>query len=118
MGGTMSPELTRPTLPHEPFDEWSVLAAVGALDDDDRIRFDAHLAAGCERCEEQLQQYREAATTLARALPDEPVPSDLRGRVLARVTNEHQASSRGWGRASPRPVWRAQPWAGALVAAG
>jgi anti-sigma-K factor RskA len=117
MGDAVSPEMTRPTIPHEPFDEWSVLATVGALDEDERIRFDAHLATGCDRCEEQLRQYREVATTLARTLPDEPVPSDLRGRLMARVTKENQASSTALPRDPSRAIWR-RPWAGALVAAG
>jgi len=36
MGGAMSRETT-PLRLHEPFDEWSTLAAVGALDDEDGV---------------------------------------------------------------------------------
>ena len=38
--------VTRPEMVHEPFGEWSALAAVGALDGAERARFDAHLASG------------------------------------------------------------------------
>src|SRR5262245_1931699 len=37
---------------------------------------------------------------------------------MARVTKEHQASSWALRGARPGSVWRAQPWAGAPVAAG
>ncbi len=113
----MSRETMRP-MPHEPFDEWSMLAAVGALDDDERIRFDAHLAAGCPRCEEQLQQHLEVAATLPLALPDVPVPAGLRSRVMERLAQSSPPTIVAPPPARLLPMRRFRPWAGGLVAAG
>lgn len=117
MGGAMSRETT-PLRLHEPFDEWSTLAAVGALDDEERRRFDAHLAAGCERCEERVRQFSSVAAALPRALPAVPVPEGLRGRVMARVAQERPLSNAPPPSARRRVVPRVRPWAGGLVAAG
>jgi len=113
----MSHQTTRP-MPHEPFDEWSALASVGALDDGERIRFEAHRAAGCERCEEELRQHVEVAATLPRALPDVPVPPSLRGTVMARVAQDKQPSLTVSPPVGLPVTRRLRPWAGGLVAAG
>ena len=120
----MSPQTTRPQ-PHEPFDEWSALASVGALDDSERARFEAHLTAGCERCEGELRQHGEVAATLPRALPDVPVPPSLRAQVMAQAAREPRPSKAalpaGAGLGSPgglHAIRRVRPWAGGLVAAG
>jgi anti-sigma-K factor RskA len=114
----MSRDITGMTPIHEPFDEWSAVAAVGALDPDERRRFDAHLAAGCARCETRLRQFSAVAAALPRALPDVRVPPELRDRVLARVAELEEPlapAPRPEARPAPR---RTRPWLGGLVAAG
>ena len=114
--------MTRADVAHEPFAEWSALAAVGALDGADRERFDAHLAEGCGTCEANLRELSSAAAALPWALPDVPLGPEVRERLMARVAASRaprstvaapapavSTSARG------RPVWR---WAGGLVAAG
>jgi hypothetical protein len=92
---------------HEPFDEWSVLAAVGVLDGDEQLRFEEHLAGGCARCRERVREFALVATALPRSLPDVPVPDGLRDRVLACVAAEGRPAS-----ASPIPPRR---WSGPRV---
>ena len=57
--------------------------AVDALDDAERAAFERHLA-GCPSCQAEVDDLREAATTLAEVTAVEP-PSDLRARVLADI---------------------------------
>ena len=61
--------------------------ALDSLDDEERERFQRHLAE-CEDCTEQLALLEEAATALAYAAEGpEPSPS-LRGRILAAAAAE------------------------------
>jgi hypothetical protein len=110
---------------HEPFAEWSALAAVGALDDAERARFDAHLASGCAACEADLLEGTRLVAALAWAVPDAPLRPEIRDRLLARVAAETRprpsslglapTMSKGSREAIERRPWR---WAGGLVAAG
>ena len=110
---------------HEPFAEWSALAAVGALDGAEQARFDAHLADGCAACEESLQEFSRVAAALPWALPEAPLGPEVRGRLMARVATELRSRT-ALGVLAPtkaresRPVteWRPWRWAGGLVAAG
>ena len=73
---------------HEPFAEWSALAAVGALDGAERARFDAHLAGGCAACEANLQEGTRVVAALAWALPDAPLRPEVRDHLITRVAAE------------------------------
>ena len=73
---------------HEPFAEWSALAAVGALDGAERARFEAHLAGGCAACEANLLEGTRVVAALAWALPDAPLRPEVRDRLMARVAAE------------------------------
>ncbi len=101
---------------HEPFAEWSALAAVGALDGDEQVRFEAHLAAGCAECERNLAELSAVAAALPLALPAVPPPSAVRERMMARLDAEASRSAPRRALPSQRPVssWR---WGG-MVAAG
>ena len=89
--------------------------ALGALDSDELLAFEAHLAAGCPECEEHLRQTREALTLLPRALEPITPPSTVRTRLLAQIDAEA---------ATPHPITplpRRRWWrmgVSALVAAG
>ena len=63
---------------HEPFDTLAALHAVGALDGEDLREFEAHLAAGCARCEGVVRQTEQALARAALAGPPEPPPAVLR----------------------------------------
>jgi anti-sigma factor RsiW len=89
--------------------------ALGALDGDELIAFEAHLAAGCPECEQHLRQTREALTLLPQALEPITPPPTVRARLLAQIAAEA---------ALPQPVTRlpGRRWwrmgVSALVAAG
>jgi hypothetical protein len=109
---------------HEPFGEWSALAAIGALDGPERARFDAHLAGGCAICQVNLRELSRAAAALPWALPDQPLRPEVRGRLMERVAAQGREPvafgaparrGRGMPGAAARRPWQ---WAGGLVAAG
>jgi anti-sigma-K factor RskA len=111
--------MSEPRQSHEPFAEWAALSAAGALEGDERLRFEAHLAAGCETCEQHVRDFGAAAAALAWALPHRPMPAGLRGRILARAAEEAArgapAAAVPLGIRTARPLW---PRIGGLVAAG
>ena len=77
----MSP---RNPLHDDSFDELASVYALGALDGQDLARFEAHLAAGCGRCERTLTEGGEALAWAARELA-EPPPSHIRTQLLDRL---------------------------------
>ena len=81
-------------------EEWLAQAdiyALGALDGDDLVAFEAHLTAGCSECEQSILKTREALTLLPYALEPVAPPTSLRARVLAQIDAEA---------ISPQPVAR------------
>ena len=98
---------------HEDWLAQADIYALGALDGDDLVAFEAHLAAGCSECEDHIRKTREALTLLPRALEPIAPPPTVRARVLAQIDAEA---------ARPQPVTRLprRRWMGvsALIAAG
>ena len=94
---------------HEIFEELAAVYAVGALDGDDLVRFEAHLAEGCERCVTTLRESEQALARVALAgtpaVPPPAVKTGLRQRVVA------DGRAR---RAPARASW--VPWAAATGA--
>jgi anti-sigma-K factor RskA len=70
---------------HETFEELAAVYAVGALDGDDLVRFETHLAEGCERCAALLRDAREALLRMAQAGPPAAPPAAVRAALLGRV---------------------------------
>jgi anti-sigma-K factor RskA len=84
--------------------------ALGALDDDEREAFDAHLE-DCERCREEAVALAETASALAYA-PEGPAPPQaLRGRLLEAARAERGA------KVIPFPRYRRPAWIAAVAAA-
>ena len=79
---------------HEPFDTLAPVYAVGALDGDDLVRFQAHLREGCATCEAVVRESEEALAALGREAPPMIPPAHVRDELLRRLA----ASTR------PRPV--------------
>ena len=69
--------------------ELSALYALDALAEDDRVRFEAHLAE-CERCRAELGGLQGAAASLAFAVDGPAPPEALRARILAEAHAEGQ----------------------------
>lgn len=64
--------------------------ALGALEDAEARRFGEH-AAGCVVCRDELEAFEAVAGALAMAVPQQPLPRDLRRRVLADVRADARA---------------------------
>jgi len=97
---------------HEQLEDLAAVYAVGALDGDDLVRFEAHLAEGCDRCAVILLDSREAFVRLARAQTPVVPPAAVKTELLARAAAEAPRPAR-------RPAGRASwvPWAAATAAA-
>ena len=94
---------------HETFDELAAVYATGALDGDDLVRFETHLAEGCPQCAVTLQ---ESGAALIRVALDEPPavpPPAVKAALLERV-----AGARPPGRSAAPVSWT--PWAAATAA--
>jgi anti-sigma-K factor RskA len=65
--------------------------ALDALDDDERERFERHLAE-CEECSEQLALLREPVAALAYAAEGPAPPDALRGRIIEGIRAEPRAA--------------------------
>ena len=93
--------------------------ALGALDAEEALAFEAHLS-GCPACREELARYRETVAALAEAVPEASPPPHVRERVLegARAGRpEVTAPSAAGARPSPRPRLRFALAAAAAMAA-
>jgi anti-sigma-K factor RskA len=100
---------------HNEWLERAEIYALGALDGEERVRFEAHLAAGCSACETRLRETGEALTLLPQSLQSLPAPPAVKARLLAQIGSRTAARS---ARVRQRTQWL--PWgigAGALVAA-
>jgi anti-sigma factor RsiW len=69
------------SMPDTDLPELVAAYALDALDDDEREEFERHLGT-CERCADELAGLREAAASLAYAIPSTPLPTALRERIL------------------------------------
>jgi anti-sigma-K factor RskA len=96
---------------------WIELAApyaLGALDPDERRRFEAHLG-GCAICQAEVAAFRRVTAGAALATDAVEPPAALRGRVIAAATGDRTRASAGPQRA-PRIAWLAAA-AALLIAA-
>jgi hypothetical protein len=91
---------------HEPFDTLAELHGLAVLDGDELHRFEAHLAAGCARCEAAVRETEETLARAAMGGPATAPPAAIRGALLRRA-----AASR-----RPGPV-RRRRWAVGTAAA-
>ena len=79
--------------------------AVGALDGDERLDFESHLASGCPDCERYLRETKELLALLPRSLPRLSPPPRVKARLLERVSD-------GEG---PAVIPRPRAWPGRLA---
>lgn len=80
---------------HDAWLESAALYAIGALPEDERTAFEAHLR-DCEQCQKELASFDGLDEALAGAVPLHDPPAALRERVLTRTLATPQ----------PRPVAR------------
>lgn len=98
---------------HETFDDLAAVYALGALDGDDLVRFEGHLAEGCRRCADLLRESGEALQEMALTQTPEMPPPAVRTALLEGVAAERARP----GRRGPART-RLVPWlVGTAVAA-
>lgn len=97
---------------HDTFDEQVAAYALDALDTGERAAFEAHLAAGCARCEAALRESREALAAVALGTPPAVPPPEVKAALIRRVTAHAPAAHR---RAETRRLW--VRWTAATAAA-
>jgi anti-sigma-K factor RskA len=66
--------------------------ALGKLDDDETVAFEAHLAE-CDDCRRELEELRGLPELLARAAPPVQLPETLRTRTLTAVRDAAEAAA-------------------------
>jgi hypothetical protein len=70
---------------HDELDTLAAVHAVGALDGDDLVRFEAHLADGCAACTAAVREHQESLARVALAGPPTSPPAHVREALLARL---------------------------------
>jgi anti-sigma-K factor RskA len=87
---------------HDRWQDAAATYALGALPEDERAAFEAHLA-GCAACREELDELRVAAEALPVAAPPMRPPPALKARIMAEVEREAELL-RSAGPAADRPA--------------
>ncbi len=81
--------------------------ALGALEGEERVELEAHVARGCPTCTQEVEQARWLVAQLAYLAPEAEPPASLRHRVLQAVTEPRPRERQAW-----IPVWA---WASAAA---
>jgi anti-sigma-K factor RskA len=101
---------------HEPYDTLAATYAVGALDGQDRVDFERHLAGGCDVCEATLRESAETLAALARSRPPMIPPPAVKEALVRRLAATAPVRR---GEARPRRlVWAVGTAAAVVAAAG
>lgn len=103
---------------HDPYATLAAGYALGALDGEDRVVFETHLAEGCSECAAALHDAEEALTLLAREAPPVVPPASVKQSLMARVAAEQarRVPPAPMAPRAARPRWF--PWVAGTVAAG
>jgi anti-sigma-K factor RskA len=101
---------------HEEYLELAAIYALGALEGEDRLRFEAHLASGCEACRDEILDSQDVLADLALGAPLVDPPASVRDRLFERVRRDSERT-RVRSTGSPR-LWMALAAAAALAAVG
>jgi anti-sigma-K factor RskA len=105
---------------HERFADAAGAYVLGALPEDERAEFKAHLAT-CQSCRVEVDELRAAAEALPSSAPAMVPPLALKVRIMAEVEREAAllaAAGPQADRAAPaRRPWRGRRWFGAPLGA-
>jgi anti-sigma-K factor RskA len=91
---------------HETMELHAAAYALGALDGDDLVEFERHLAAGCARCETFLRDSGQALAAAHAAAPGGTPPTTVRAALMARAAAQSRPAAR---------VRRRRTWTGMLA---
>jgi len=73
---------------HEEYLELVAIEALGALDGEDRLTLEAHLASGCKICRDAIFDSEKVLADLALAAPLAAPPDSVRERLFERVRRD------------------------------
>ncbi len=102
---------------HEEYLELAAIYALGALDGEERVRFERHLASGCKLCQDAVRESEEILADLALAAPHAAPPASVKERLFDRVRRDSKASKDVKSRGGS-PLWMALAAAATLAAIG
>ncbi len=99
---------------HEEYLELAAIEALGALDGEDRLKLETHLASGCEICRDAIFDSENVLADLALAAPFAAPPDSLRERLFEKVRRDSPVGT------SPRSsrIWIALAAAATFAAIG
>lgn len=107
---------------HEEYLELAAIYALGALDGEDRLSFETHLASGCEICRDTIFDSEKVLADLALAAPFAAPPASVRAGLFERVRRDSTAGNvrrvRKETGSGPSGVWMALAAAASLAAVG
>jgi len=66
------------------------LYALGALKNDEQHEIEQHIETGCSTCSREVYEIQEALTLLPKTLPQQPLSSSAKDRILLRI---HEATA-------------------------
>jgi anti-sigma-K factor RskA len=107
---------------HEPFETDAAVYALGALDGEERARFEEHLAGGCAACAASVREHHETLADVARDVPPMIPPAAVKADLMRRValTAGARPSRRRpwlrWGLATAAAVIGVSAFSAGLVA--
>jgi anti-sigma-K factor RskA len=101
---------------HEEYLELAAIYALGALDGEDRLKLETHLASGCEICRDAIFDSENVLADLALAAPLAAPPDSVRERLFERVRRDSVV--RKERRSAPSRLWMALAAAATLAAVG
>lgn len=101
---------------HEEYLELAAIYALGALDGEDRLKFETHLASGCEICRDAIFDSEQVLADLALTAPFAAPPDSVRERLFERVRRDSEIESEtSFG---PSRLWMALAAAATVAAIG
>ncbi len=83
--------MIQPSHPGNP-SEMAALYASGAMTDDERRKFEAHLGEGCPTCAAALAEYDDVVLHLAEGVAPQAPPPQIAARLLARISGAEAAT--------------------------
>ena len=101
---------------HEEYLELAAIYALGALDGEDRLSFETHLASGCEICRDAIVGSEQVLADLALTAPLAAPPDSVRERLVERVRRDSEI--RKVTGSGPSRLWMALAAAATLAAVG
>lgn len=85
------------------------LYALGALDGEERQRFEAHVRS-CEACQKQLAQAREVAALVGLTAAEAAVPPAVKARLMEKIQKDKDATQQAAAQTAQKPARKRARW--------